>query len=179
MTDMAKELKVMANAGEDRNIKIKAEKLVSEEAVSVTAPDKNNLHCGSVAVSGNILPLTFAQVGEKRIIAKVKGKDEQRKFMCNLGFTPGAEVTLVSDNSGNMIVSIKGTRVAINKTMASRIMTAESYGTPMGRLEDMHEHVHEHMHKHHHEHMQAEGHCHHHGQGHENCQCKNAKKDYK
>ena len=45
-----------------------------------------------------------------------------RKFLENLGFVQGATVTVVSEISGNMIVNVKDSRVAIGKDMANRIM---------------------------------------------------------
>ena len=43
-------------------------------------------------------------------------------FIQNLGFVEGAEITVVSELSGNMIINVKDTRIAIDKSMANRIM---------------------------------------------------------
>lgn len=40
---------------------------------------------------------------------------ETRRFLANLGFVQGAEVTVLSAIGGNVIVNIKDSRVAINK----------------------------------------------------------------
>ena len=50
------------------------------------------------------------------------GKEEIRRFLENLGFVPGAVVTVVSKAGGNVIVNIKESRVAIGKDMANKIM---------------------------------------------------------
>ena len=68
------------------------------------------------------MPLTMANVGQEYVIKKVGGKEETRKFLESLGFTSGSIVTVVSDIIGNLIVSIKDSRVAINKEMASKIL---------------------------------------------------------
>ena len=68
------------------------------------------------------MPLSMMNIGEKGMVTNVTGKDETRRFLENLGFVQGSEVTVVSDISGNMIVNMKDTRVAIDKTMANRIM---------------------------------------------------------
>ena len=60
--------------------------------------------------------------GETNTIKKVGGKEETRKFLENLGFVTGGEVTVVSEIEGNMIVNVKDSRVAIGKDMANRIM---------------------------------------------------------
>ena len=39
-----------------------------------------------------------------------------------LGFVIGEGITIVSDLGGNLIVNIKGARIALDKSMASRIM---------------------------------------------------------
>lgn len=69
-----------------------------------------------------MMPLSMLSVGEKKHVLKINGKDETRRFLESLGFTLGSEVTVVSRLAGNMIVNVRDTRVAIDKTMANRIM---------------------------------------------------------
>lgn len=68
------------------------------------------------------MPLTMLNTGEPSTIKKVGGKEKTRRFLENLGFVPGGEVTVVSEIDGNMIVNIKDSRVAIGKDMANKIM---------------------------------------------------------
>lgn len=68
------------------------------------------------------MPLTMARTGEINVIRKVGGKEETRRFLENLGFVTGGNVTVVSEIDGNMIVNVKESRVAINKDMANKIM---------------------------------------------------------
>ncbi len=68
------------------------------------------------------MPLTMAKAGEMNTIKKVGGKEETRRFLENLGFVAGGAVTVVSEISGNMIVNVKESRVAINKEMANKII---------------------------------------------------------
>ncbi|MCI8702789.1 MAG: ferrous iron transport protein A [Anaerotignum sp.] len=68
------------------------------------------------------MPLTLAEMGIPQVIKKIGGKDETKRFLENLGFAAGGEVTVVSEISGNMIVSVKEARIAISKAMASRIL---------------------------------------------------------
>lgn len=67
------------------------------------------------------MPLTMAQNGEANTIKKVGGKEETRQFLENLGFVVGGVVTVVSQASGNLIVNVKDSRVAIGKDMANKI----------------------------------------------------------
>ena len=69
-----------------------------------------------------MLPLIMAQPGEHLTVKKITGKDEVRQHLAELGFVVGAEVTVVSEMAGNLIVQVKESRVALDKTMASRIM---------------------------------------------------------
>ena len=50
------------------------------------------------------MPLTMANPGECYTIRKVGGKEETRRFLENLGFVVGGNVTVVSEIDGNLIV---------------------------------------------------------------------------
>ena len=68
------------------------------------------------------MPLTIAKIGDENSVKKVGGKDETRRFLAGLGFVPGAHVTIITEINGNVIVSIKESRVAISREMAAKIM---------------------------------------------------------
>ena len=57
------------------------------------------------------MPLTFADPGVENIIKKIGGNSEVR-----------AHLTVVTSMAGNLIVNVKGARVAISREMASKIM---------------------------------------------------------
>lgn len=69
-----------------------------------------------------MMPLGMASVGDTNTIVKITGRDEVRQHLAELGFVVGEEVTVVSQLGGNMILSIKDSRIALDKTMAMRIM---------------------------------------------------------
>ncbi|MDD6154434.1 MAG: FeoA family protein [Eubacteriales bacterium] len=69
-----------------------------------------------------MLPLSMADKDRTLKIVRISGKDQVRQHLAELGFVPEAEVKVLADNGGNMIVSIKGGRVAIDRSMANRIM---------------------------------------------------------
>ncbi len=69
-----------------------------------------------------MMPLLFASVGENNIIRKVGGNQETKKHLEDLGFVVGGTVTVVSEISGNLIVKVKDSRVAISREMAGKIM---------------------------------------------------------
>lgn len=68
------------------------------------------------------MPLTMARVGEKRYIKKITGRDEVRQHLAELGFVVGSEVMVVSELGGSIILSVKDSRIALDHTMANRIM---------------------------------------------------------
>ncbi len=68
------------------------------------------------------MPLTFANAGEENQIRRVGGNPQIRAHLEDLGFVPGGSVTVVASMGGNLIVQVKGTRVAISREMASKIM---------------------------------------------------------
>ena len=69
-----------------------------------------------------MMPLTMVQPGESNLIKKVGGRPETRQFLENLGFVAGGEVSVITKTGGNVIVEVKGSRVAVNSDMAAKIM---------------------------------------------------------
>lgn len=69
-----------------------------------------------------MMPLAFMKPGDSGVVRRVGGSDEVKRFLANLGFVDGSQVTVVSEIHGDLIVNIKDSRIAINKEMASRIM---------------------------------------------------------
>ena len=69
-----------------------------------------------------MMPLTMAKTGETVTIRKISGKDEVRQHLAELGFVVYSDVTVVSEIAGNLILQVKDSRIALDKTMANRIM---------------------------------------------------------
>ncbi|MDF2568004.1 MAG: ferrous iron transport protein [Oscillospiraceae bacterium] len=68
------------------------------------------------------MPVSMAKIGQEMPIVKISGKDESRRFLESLGLVVGEKVTVVSEIGGNIILNVKNTRVAIDKSMANRII---------------------------------------------------------
>ena len=68
------------------------------------------------------MPLTMATMGEVNKIVKVGGNEETRRFLENLGFVAGTEITVVSSIGGHLIVNVKDSRIAVNEDMARHIV---------------------------------------------------------
>ena len=70
-----------------------------------------------------MIPLSLAPKGGALTIGLIKGKDETKRFLENLGFVQGGSVTVITEIDGNMIV--KDVRVAVSKQMANRILVEQ------------------------------------------------------
>ena len=69
-----------------------------------------------------MMPLVLATSGEENIIRKVGGNAETKKHLEDMGFVVGGTVTIINTISGNLIVKVKESRVAISQEMAGKIM---------------------------------------------------------
>lgn len=69
-----------------------------------------------------MMPLIFADDGEVNVIRSIKGTDEIRHHLSNLGFVVGGTVQIISRMSGNVIVNVKESRIAIDEKMAQKIL---------------------------------------------------------
>ncbi len=70
-----------------------------------------------------MMPLSMARAGETVTIRKITGKDEVRQHLAELGFVVDSNVTVVSEIGGNLILQVKDSRIALDRTMANRIMS--------------------------------------------------------
>ena len=52
-----------------------------------------------------MMPLVFADDGEINVIRAIKGTDEIRHHLSNLGFVVGGTVQIISRMGGNVIVN--------------------------------------------------------------------------
>lgn len=68
-----------------------------------------------------MMPLTLASSGEESIIKRISGKPDVKAHLEDLGFVVGSRVTVINTIAGNIIVNIKGSRIAVSKEMAQKI----------------------------------------------------------
>lgn len=69
-----------------------------------------------------MLPLNYADPGKDYTIRRVCGSPAVKKRLEELGFVADGGVQVINTISGNLIVNVKETRVAISKEMARKIM---------------------------------------------------------
>ena len=69
-----------------------------------------------------MMPIVYASPNEENVIKKVGGNPEVKRHLEDLCLTPGAKAVLISKMSGNVIVKVKESRVAISEEMARKVM---------------------------------------------------------
>lgn len=68
-----------------------------------------------------MMPLIFAKEGDIVTIRRISGKEDIRQHLAELGFVVDTPVLIVSHMAGNLIVQVKGSRVALDRSMAQKI----------------------------------------------------------
>ena len=68
------------------------------------------------------MPLSLVNLGEIKTIIEFHGKDDIKRHLSDIGFVKGEQVKVLSENESGLILLVKGTRVAINKGLASKIV---------------------------------------------------------
>lgn len=68
------------------------------------------------------MPITLLGFGQEGRVQKVTGRDEVRRLLESMGFVAGEKVSVVSRNGNNYILGVRGTRVALDRALASRII---------------------------------------------------------
>jgi hypothetical protein len=60
-------------------------------------------------------------------IVKIGGTDAVRQHLSELGFTVGEQIKVISNISGNLILQVKGARIALDHEMASKVNVNSSH----------------------------------------------------
>ena len=68
-----------------------------------------------------MIPLVIAAENTPLEILKVSADDKTKRHLENLGLLHGATITLISKNTGDVILKVKDGRLAINSDLATKI----------------------------------------------------------
>jgi ferrous iron transport protein A len=68
-----------------------------------------------------MMPISVLSVGEESVIKRIGGSPEVRQHLEDLGFVVGVKVSIVSKLADNFIVNVKGSRIAIDGSLAKDI----------------------------------------------------------
>jgi len=73
---------------------------------------------------GIIMSLAMVALGEVKEIQELRGKDDVKRRLQDLGFVKGEMVKVVGESQGGIIIIVKGVKIALNKGLASLITVA-------------------------------------------------------
>jgi len=70
-----------------------------------------------------MMPLTLATVGEEVRLVDIRGGQDLRKRLADLGFNIGMTLRIVQkDVNGPMILAVKDSRMVLGRGMAQKVM---------------------------------------------------------
>jgi len=67
------------------------------------------------------MPLTIAPINQELTIRKMFTDAKLRKHLSSLGITVNSKLTILSQSKGNIVVFIKGTRIALDRDVVKNI----------------------------------------------------------
>lgn len=69
------------------------------------------------------MPLSMVKAGETVRVQRVKGNEEMKHHLKDLGFVEGNEIHVVSASGANLIVTVLGARFGLDTKVAMHVMT--------------------------------------------------------
>lgn len=73
-----------------------------------------------------MMPLMLAEQNKPYRILKISGKDEIRSHLRDLGIVEKETISIKQAVRGNLIVEVKGIRIALSDTLAKRIQIGQA-----------------------------------------------------
>ena len=70
------------------------------------------------------MPISMYKKGETASVREVLGTDEVARYLNRMGFVKGERVRVVSRLFGSVIIDVKGSRIALDESMAKRIVVS-------------------------------------------------------
>lgn len=74
--------------------------------------------------TSQVLPLSLVREGETVTVCRIRGNEDMKRHMQEIGFVDGSEVHVVSSSGSNIIVLVKGARFGIDAKVAQHILAA-------------------------------------------------------
>lgn len=68
------------------------------------------------------MPLLLVELNVLYTIKHIRANEKERHHLETLGFISGVQIMVLSKFNGYLLVSIKGSRVGIDRTLAKRII---------------------------------------------------------
>ena len=67
------------------------------------------------------MPISLAEAGKEYEISRLGGSSEVRQHLADLGFHVGGKIMIVSKNGKDLIVNVKGSRVALGRDLVHKV----------------------------------------------------------
>jgi Fur family ferric uptake transcriptional regulator len=71
------------------------------------------------------MPLAMASPGERLKVDQLIGGQQARRQLEDLGLNVGAEVEVISSNGGPMVLAVKGSRLAMGRGVAQKVLVSQ------------------------------------------------------
>lgn len=68
------------------------------------------------------MPITMVRKGETVVVRRITGSASIREHLASLGFNIGSPVRIVCEVAGRLVLQINGSQIALEKSMADRIL---------------------------------------------------------
>ncbi|HID52481.1 MAG TPA: ferrous iron transport protein A [Anaerolineae bacterium] len=72
-------------------------------------------------VLNQTFPLSQAASGQTVRLARIEAGKKLKHRLTELGLTPGVSLTVIQDNGGPLLVSVRDSRVALGRGMADKM----------------------------------------------------------
>lgn len=76
--------------------------------------------------SNESIPLPMINSGSTVYVSQIHGRKKDIGFLENLGFVANSPINIISELNGDLILNVKGTRIALGKSMAMKILVKQS-----------------------------------------------------
>jgi Fe2+ transport system protein FeoA len=75
---------------------------------------------------GPVIPLSKAPTGQELRLVKIQAGRKLTHRLAELGLTPGVKLRVVQKNGGPLLISVRGSRIAIGRGMAHKLLVGPS-----------------------------------------------------
>jgi len=72
------------------------------------------------------MPLSFLPPGTEATVADIRAEDGMLRRLVAMGIHPSGRLTVVCEDRGSMIVSVAGSRYALSRGMAMKILVGRT-----------------------------------------------------
>jgi ferrous iron transport protein A len=75
-----------------------------------------------------VLPLKNVRSGQPVVLVQISGGHRVAHRLAELGLTPGVQLEVLQNKGGPILLAVRGTRLAIGRGMANKVMVRSPEG---------------------------------------------------